>query len=81
MKGDKEMSKKSSGYVSAINGLPLLIKLLLALPVIDGIIYGIYRILKGHVIAGIIWIFIGATIGWIIDMITIILNGKVTFLA
>lgn len=68
-------------YVKLIDGLPWIVRLILALPVIDGIVYGIYRIAKGRLLVGLIWIFIGATIFWIIDMVTIILNGKVTFLA
>ncbi len=69
------------GYVKAINGLPLILKLILALPGIDGIIYGIYRIAKGRLIAGIIWIFVGATILWVVDIITILLSGKPTVFA
>lgn len=68
-------------YVKFIDELPWIVRLLLALPVLDGIVYGIYRIAKGKLLIGIIWIFIGAAFGWIIDMITIALDGKVTFLA
>lgn len=68
-------------YVKLIDGLPWIVRLILALPGIDGLVYGIYRIAKGRLLVGLIWIFIGATIFWIIDMVTIILNGKVTFLA
>lgn len=68
-------------YVKAIDSLPFIVRLLLALPVVDGVVYGIYRIAKGHVIAGVIWIFVGATIGWIIDIITIVLHGKVEIFA
>ena len=63
-------------YVKALDKLPLLVKILLALPIINGIIYGIYRICKGHLIAGILWFFLGGTILWIIDMVTIITSGK-----
>ena len=68
-------------YVKTIDSLPFLVRLLLALPVLDGIVYGIYRVAKGHVIAGIIWIFVGATVLWIIDIVTIVLHGKVEFFA
>jgi len=62
--------------------LPWIIRLLLALPVFDGIVYGVYRILKGHVIMGLIWIFLGiAVIGSIIDIVSIIMFGKVKFFA
>jgi len=66
--------------VKFFDDLPLILKIVAALPGIDGICYGLYRIAKGHLVVGIIWIFIGATIGWIIDIVTIVLNGKVTFL-
>ncbi|MDD4063609.1 MAG: TM2 domain-containing protein [Bacilli bacterium] len=69
-------------YVKAIDGLSLIVKLLLAI-FVGLIIYGIYRIAKGKVIIGIIWIITGGLfgIGWIIDVVTILLSNKVTFLA
>lgn len=79
MDGRKESDAMQS-IVKFFDGLPLILKIVCALPVLDGICYGIYRIAKGHLIVGIIWIFIGACIGWIIDIVTLILNGKVTFL-
>ena len=75
-------------YVKAIDKLPFILKLILALPVLDGIIYGIYRIAKGlqnndmlMVIIGIIWIFAGATILWVIDFISVLMYGKVVLFA
>ncbi len=68
-------------YVSFIDGLPLILKVILALPALDGIFYGVYRIAKGKVIEGIIWIFIGAFIGWIVDIFTLVTKGKITVLA
>lgn len=67
-------------YVKFIDDLPYIIKIILALPALDGIFYGIYRIAKGRLIIGILWIVLGFTILWIIDIISVILNGKVTFL-
>lgn len=67
-------------YVKFIDGLPYILKIILALPVFDGIFYGIYRIAKGNLIIGILWIILGLAILWIIDLISVILNGKVTFL-
>ena len=67
-------------YRKWIDSLPLLIRIILALPVIDGIIYGIYRICKGTtngLIQGIIWIFIGAAIGWILDIVLLVMKGSV----
>ena len=49
----------------------------------DPLIQGINRILRGKVIIGIIWILtVGLfLIGWIIDIISVIVNKKITFLA
>ena len=49
----------------------------------DPIIQGINRILRGKVIVGILWIITGGIfgIGWIIDIVTMIINKDITFLA
>jgi hypothetical protein len=67
-------------YVGFIDGLPLVVKAVLALPGIDGLVYGLYRICKGRLIVGILWILGGATILWILDMYTIIVKGKISIL-
>jgi hypothetical protein len=50
---------------------------------LDPIVQGINRILRGKVIIGLLWIITGGIfgIGWIIDIITVIFNKKITFLA
>lgn len=65
-------------YVKFIDGLPWIVRFIFAFPGIDGFVYGIYRIAKGKLIAGIAWLLVGWAILWIIDIITVILNGKVT---
>lgn len=65
------------GFVKWMDSAPFLLKLIFALPGIDGIVYGIYRIAKGRVILGILWIILGFAILWIIDLVSVILNGKV----
>ncbi|MDD3171339.1 MAG: hypothetical protein PHO86_03360 [Bacilli bacterium] len=75
------MAKATNSFVKAIDELPLVLKVILALPGIDGVVYGIYRICKGHLIAGILWIVLGFAILWIVDIITIILYGKPTVFA
>ena len=74
--------------VKAYDGLPWLVKLILALPGIDGIAWGLYRVFKGLskkdnmlVLIGILWIFLGIFILWIIDMVSIILYKKLVWLA
>jgi hypothetical protein len=68
-------------YIKFIDNLPFIVKLIFALPGIDGIIYGIYRIAKGRLILGIIWIFVGAAILWIIDLYSVIRYGKIKYFA
>ena len=49
----------------------------------DPLVQGINRILRGKVIIGLIWIISGGIfgIGWIIDIITMVFNKDITFLA
>ena len=68
-------------YRNFIDGLPLVLKIILALPFIDGIVYGIYRICKNTtegIVLGIVWIFLGASFLWILDIVFIAL-GKPVF--
>jgi hypothetical protein len=72
--------------VKAFDGLPWILKIILALPGIDGIAWGIYRIAKGVskndttlIVVGILWIVFGFVILWVIDLVTIILYKKPTF--
>ncbi len=74
------------GLVRAFDDLPWIIKLIFALPGLDGILWGIYRIAKGLstnnmtlVIIGILWIVLGFAILWIIDIISIVLNKKLVW--
>ena len=73
--------------VLAFDNLPWIAKIILALPGLDGLAWGIYRVAKGLnkndmllVVFGIIWIFFGMAILWIIDLVTIILYKKPTIL-
>ena len=74
-------------FINSMNNLPWLVKILLCLPVLD-LIWGIYRLIKGisennvlRIIIGIIWIFAGATILWIIDLVCTIIFKQPTLLA
>lgn len=67
-------------FVKAYDKLNVIIKLILTF-FFDPIIGGIYRILKGRVIWGIIWLLTGFFfIGWIIDLVSVLLHNKYTFL-
>ena len=74
--------------IKSFDQLPWIVKLILALPFIDGIAWGIYRVLKGldendmlKLIVGILWIVLGMAILWIIDLLSVILYKKVVFMA
>lgn len=69
-------------FTNWLDNAPFIIQLLFSLPILN-FIYGIYRVLKGLqknnillIIVGIIWIFAGAAIFWIIDLISVILYKK-----
>jgi len=71
-------------FIKTFDDLPFIVKVIFALPGLD-FLWGIYRLIKGIdknnvllIVVGIIWIFVGAAIFWIIDLITIILNKKPT---
>ena len=63
-----------------MDSLPLIVKILLAIPGLDGLFYGIYRICRGdlaNMILGLIWIPIGAAIGWVLDIFYLLTKGRV----
>lgn len=71
-----------NGFISAMDDLPLIVKIILCIPALD-IIWAIYRIIKGvstkntlMLIIGILWIIPGAAFLWLVDLISIILTGK-----
>lgn len=73
-------------YLKFIDDLPWFIQLILALPGIDSIAWGLYRLFKGFekndvmlIIFGVIWILAGWAVLWIIDIISLILNKKVVW--
>ncbi len=73
--------------VKAFDELPYIAKLLLCLPVLN-IAWAIYRIVKGAttnnvvmLVAGIVWIFFGCFITWLVDLVCVILYKKPTVLA
>lgn len=73
-------------YRQWVDGLPFVFKIIFALPILDGIIYGIYRICGGtenilNLLLGIFWLFFGSVFGWIIDLIFIVLDKPVFELA
>lgn len=71
--------------VSALDNLPKIVKIILALPGLD-IVWAIYRIVKGiayknnvTLIAGIVWLFVGWAITWILDIVTLVTKETLLF--
>ena len=75
------MAKSGKGYLSI--GLPWLVNIILAIiPVTSWILGGITRILRGHIIAGILQLISPITVVfWIIDLVTVILSKDLRFFA
>ena len=67
---------------TAIDNLGWLVNLILTV-FLDPLVQGINRILRGKVIIGLLWIVTGGIfgIGWLIDIVTMLINKDITFLA
>jgi len=67
---------------TAIDSLGWLINLVLTI-FFDPLVQGINRILRGRLIIGILWIITGGVfgIGWLIDIVTMIIHKDITFFA
>lgn len=68
-------------FLNEVNGLPLVVKVILCIPVLD-IFYCVCRIVKGVVKGDVLWIvlgvltvFPGAFFMWILDLIWVLLKG------
>ena len=67
-------------FIKAIDELPFALKIVLCLFGLD-IVWAVYRIVKGVakkdnflLIVGIIWVLGAFSIGWLVDLVTVILN-------
>jgi tryptophan-rich sensory protein len=67
---------------TAIDSLDWLVILLLTI-FFDPLVQGINRILRGRLIIGILWIITGGVfgIGWLIDIVTMLIHKDITVLA
>lgn len=79
----QEGFNKMKGFCKALDALPKWVKVVLCLPVLD-IVWAIYRIAEGvgnknmlHVVLGILWIFVGGTVLWILDLVSILLTDRI----
>ena len=69
--------------IKAVDNLPLIVKIILALPGL-AVVWAIYRLLRSldkkntlGIVLAIVLIFAGPTFFWVIDLICLLLNGKV----
>lgn len=67
----------------SLDNLPKIVKLIFCLPVLN-IVWAIYRIGEGiasknnlHLVLGILWVVFGPTIGWLLDLICMLLTGHI----
>jgi len=71
--------------IKAFDGLPKIVKIIFALPFLD-IVWAVYRIIKGGctnnavmLVVGILWIVLGSTITWVLDIVFLILDKQPLF--
>ena len=76
-----------NNFVNAMDNLPWIVKILLCLPVLD-LIWAIYRIVKGastnsvsKIVIGILWIIIGTTVLWVVDLVCTLISKRPTLFA
>ena len=74
------------GFISAMDNLPLWAKVLLAIPMLD-IIWVVYRLCKSidskntlGIVLAIVLIVIGIPFLWLVDIICLVLMGKVLWI-
>ena len=75
-----------SDFVKAVDGLPLLAKVILCIPVLE-IFYGICRVVNGVVKNDVVWIVLavltiipGAFFMWILDLVWVLWKGHAILL-
>ena len=76
---------KKIGFVAFVDELPYIVKLLLCIPALN-IVWALYRIIKGAteqnivvLVIGIVWIIGAISIGWLIDLISLLILGHPIF--
>ena len=70
-------------FLDWMNSRSRLVKILFCLPIID-IIWGVYRLLGAiaaknvlHIVLAAIWIVFAGFIGWVLDLVCILLTGHI----
>jgi len=74
------------GLVKSFDKLPKLVKIILALPLLD-IVWGFYRLCRSvskgsllGIVLAIVMLFVCPAIFWLVDIITIILSNRVLWI-
>jgi len=74
------------GIIKTVNSLPLIVKLLLCIPVVE-IFYSICRVINGCARKNVLWIVLGiltivpgAAFMWLVDLIWVIMTGHACLL-
>lgn len=74
------------GLIKAFDGLPKIVKFILALPVLD-IVWAVYRLCRSlsknnvlGIVLAIIMLFVCPALFWLVDMITILVANKVLWI-
>ena len=82
----KESVFKMKDIIKLFEDLPLIAKIILCIPVLD-IVWSVYKIIRSldkkdvlGIVLGVLTIFPGAFFIWIVDLVTVILNGNVWWL-
>ncbi|MFA7589274.1 MAG: hypothetical protein WCY22_02815 [Acholeplasmataceae bacterium] len=74
------MAKKNSGYIKFIDGLPLLVKILLFFVYFVWLIYRIILVIEKPSLSSLIGLILHFfLIGLIIDLISVIIHGKLVY--
>ena len=70
-------------FIDWMNGRSRLVKILFCLPIVD-ILWGVYRLGGAiinknilHIVLAVVWIIWGGFIGWILDLICILITGHI----
>lgn len=79
----KRKEQNMDSFIKWMDGRSRLVKILFCLPIID-IIWGVYRVLGAiknknwlHLVLAIIWVFIAGFVGWVLDLVCIILFSHI----
>lgn len=74
------------GLIKTLDNLPLIVKLILCIPLLD-IVWSVYKLCRSitknnvlGIILAVLTIVPGAAFIWLIDLLTLILTGKVWWL-